>query len=332
MRLRLLIVLSLGLFISCSNDFDLTEEKKDIPVVYGLLNPQDTAHYIRIERAFIDESISALEISQRPDSLYYADINASIVDLETSERYTLTKVDGNLEGYIRNEGVFAQAPNYLYKLHSTDFLPIDNRNYRLEIDRGDNKTLVTAETVIVDNPTIISPPPGPETTLSFNYNLDNPAFVEPYHFEWKLTEGVIFDLTLRLKYQEQINQGEFVSKELDWKIARGIQDFSYDLNNVSFYTFLAGNIEEDATAIRLFQNIDLVLESGGQTILDYVNIGQANLGITSSQDVPTFTNLSEGVGIFSSRNSITRENVSISGLTRDSLINGSITKHLNFIQ
>ena len=328
MRWSLIIFLSVGLFSSCSNDFDLTEEKKDIPVVYGLINPQDTAHYIRIERAFIDESVSALEIAQRPDSLYYDDITASIVDLETSERYVLTRVDGNAEGYIRNEGVFAQAPNYLYKLHSNEFLPVDNRSYRFELDRGDNKTIVSAETVIIDNPTLVAP--STDASLSFNYNLSNPASVEPYEFSWKLTEGVIFDLTLRLKYIESVNGGAFENKVIEWKIARSIEDLFFELDKLGFYTTLAANIEEDASAQRLFQNIDLVLDSGGQAILDYINIGSANLGITSSQDVPTFTNLSEGVGIFSSRNRLIKADIPITPLTQDSLKNGSITRHLNF--
>jgi len=327
MRWSLIIFLSLGLFSSCSNDFDLTEDKKDIPVVYGLINPQDTAHYIRIERAFIDESVSALEIAQRPDSLYYEDITASIVDLETSDRYTLTRVDGNAEGYIRDQGVFAQAPNYLYKLHSNEFLPVNNRSYRFELDRGDNKALVTAETVIVDNPTLVAPPPT-DASFNFNYNLDNP--IEPYMFSWKLTDGVIFDLTLRLKYIESINGGPFENKVIEWKIAKSIEDLFYELDKVSFYTTLAANIEEDASAQRLFQNIDVVLESGGQAILDYINIGSANLGITSSQEIPTFTNLSEGVGIFSSRNRLINTDVPITPLTQDSLKNGSITRQLNF--
>lgn len=31
----------------------------------------------------------------------------------------LTKVDGNLEGYVKDTGIFAQAPNILYKTKET---------------------------------------------------------------------------------------------------------------------------------------------------------------------------------------------------------------------
>ena len=58
-----------GIFYSfCSNDIDLTSEWKDIPVVYGLLSKSDTANYIRVEKAFIDNEKSALDLAQIPDS------------------------------------------------------------------------------------------------------------------------------------------------------------------------------------------------------------------------------------------------------------------------
>lgn len=328
MRILSLCVLLIALLSACSNDFDLTEDKKDIPVVYGLINPQDTAHYFRIERAFIDESTSALEIAQRPDSLYYKDAVARLVDTETDQEYTFEMVDGNLEGYLRNQGVFATAPNYLYKIPSSDLIPVDNRLYRFELDRGDGTSLVTSETRIVDNPTIVAP--GATQSLQFFYNTLDPSLQADTHFEWKLTEGVVFDLTLSMSYLESTNGGPFNPIVLNWTFAKNITELEYDINGTSFYTFIASRLEEDPSAVRVFQNIDFILQSGGQEILDYVSVVQANLGITSSQDVPTFTNLSEGVGLVSSRNSIIREDIPITPGTLDSLVNGIYTKHLNF--
>ena len=61
-------------FFACSNEFTLTEKWKDIPVVYGFLDQKDTAHYVRVEKAFLDPLTSALTIAKNfPDSLYYKD-------------------------------------------------------------------------------------------------------------------------------------------------------------------------------------------------------------------------------------------------------------------
>jgi hypothetical protein len=35
------------------------------------------------------------------------------------KRLNLVKVDGNLEGYVKDTGIFANAPNYLYKTKET---------------------------------------------------------------------------------------------------------------------------------------------------------------------------------------------------------------------
>ena len=89
----------LGIFFSaCSNDLDLFEEKKDIPIVYGLLSSTDTAHYIRVEKAFADPNGSALDVAQIPDSLYYMDAVVSLRNVQAGEEYILTMVDGNVEG------------------------------------------------------------------------------------------------------------------------------------------------------------------------------------------------------------------------------------------
>lgn len=62
---KLLLLLPFGLFLSaCANDFDVTAPWKEIPVVYGILSPQDSAHYIRVEKAFVDPEKSALEIAR----------------------------------------------------------------------------------------------------------------------------------------------------------------------------------------------------------------------------------------------------------------------------
>jgi len=61
-------------FSNCANDFELTTGATNKPVVYGFLSPTDTATYIRVEKAFVDENTSALELAQRPEELYYDDI------------------------------------------------------------------------------------------------------------------------------------------------------------------------------------------------------------------------------------------------------------------
>ena len=68
----------------------------------------------------------------------------------------------------------------------------------------------------------------------------------------------------------------------------------------------------------------------GQELGEFIKIAQANSGITATQDIPTYTNLSEGIGVFTSRNVANYTGFGLTDATLDSLKNGSITGHLNF--
>ena len=71
--------------------------------------------------------------------------------------------------------------------------------------------------------------------------------------------------------------------------------------------------------------------SGANNILEeFLRVGQANLGITSTQDIPFFDNLSEGRGIFASRNTTSLFEIRLSSISEDELINGPITSQLGF--
>lgn len=320
---------------SCSNEFELIEEWTDIPVAFGLLSRADTAHYIRVEKAFVDPNTSALEIAQIPDSLYYESIGVSVEEISTGTVYQLERVDGNLEGYPREEGIFATAPNYLYKFK----LPLNEeltpgRTYELKLTRGDNLPEVTAQTTVVSDMTVAAP----STTLRFEAGRST-------SFRWNAPGGnaIFFDLSLRLNYLENSvdEPSVFTDKSMFWPLAKNIDrddnnetlgEFSLADGN-DFFRFIALTLSQQPGSqglLRDFKNVDIVVTGGDQNLFDYINIGQANTGITSSQVIPNFTNLSEGFGIFGSTNRSIKEAVTLTSATEDSLRNGQFTSIYNF--
>src|ERR1700722_992454 len=58
------------LFIACNNKLNIDAPYKDITVVYGLLDQNDSAHYIRINKAFLGIG-NALTMAQQYDSINY---------------------------------------------------------------------------------------------------------------------------------------------------------------------------------------------------------------------------------------------------------------------
>src|ERR1700733_715755 len=104
----------------CTTKFKIAAPYENITVIYGFLDMNDTAHYIRVQKAFLDNSKSALTMSQSPDSSFYANINVRINRIDVTDSLLhdtihLNRVDLNLEGYPKQPGVFFTAPNYAYK-------------------------------------------------------------------------------------------------------------------------------------------------------------------------------------------------------------------------
>ena len=325
------ILMLAGIIISsnsCDNEVVLSAEFKDIPVAYGLLSRQDSVHYIRIEKAFLDENNgNALEIAQIGDSLYYENLDVSVERFSTGDSYSLTRINGNDEGLVKEDGIFANDPNYLYKF----ILPngeelVGGEDYELQFNRGDNKPLVTASTTIVDDFNFIIP--ATATELNIRYR--------PFPISWRREAGAVFyDMKMLIYILEEQEDGTFDEISLQWDIEEGIiaegsNTVSYDFDGEGFYIFLGAELDEIDGRQRIFSSIDLIIDAGSQEIFDYINIGQANTGITSSQIIPTYSNLSEGFGIFGSRNRTVLEGFSLKSEARDSLANGIYTSGLGF--
>ena len=58
-------------FVSCDKDLQINDDYKDITIVYGLLNPNDSLSYIRIEKAFLSDG-DIFQAAQIPDSNLYS--------------------------------------------------------------------------------------------------------------------------------------------------------------------------------------------------------------------------------------------------------------------
>ncbi|MDV7395474.1 hypothetical protein RZS08_29070, partial [Arthrospira platensis SPKY1] len=120
------------------------------------------------------------------------------------------RVDGTAEGYPREEGEFAQTPNYLYKVRSSDFPLEGGHEVRFTLDRGEGKDLVTAECLMLGN--II-----PQGGLAIGGKLDFPTNRD-VSFRWRAGEEArIFDLTLFINYQEKFAGDPTVyERTLEW--------------------------------------------------------------------------------------------------------------------
>lgn len=323
---------------ACSNDFDVAAPWKEIPVAYAILSPRDTAYYVRIEKAFLDPEKSALEVAQIADSLYYPE-NAITVYLQrvsTGDRFQMHRVDGALEGYPRKGGIFASQPNWLYKIKPEEMDSLNREEtYRLIIERTDGRPPVTAQTTIPRDFTFFKPNPT-LTPPRINFFPSSTADVE-----WRSDSNAVkFNVFFTIRYREEASDGSVQHKQLVWKAAEDAELTQLGGGNlyrgqtkipaINFYRFLNENIAPTNTVFRYFERLDIQVIGGGKEIQEFLVSSSANSGLTGAEVLPTYTNLSEGYGVFTAKNSVTLAQILIETKTVDSMNLHPLTTGLNF--
>jgi hypothetical protein len=323
------------IFAGCSNEFDLIDTPKEIPVVYGMLNLGDTATYIRVERGFADAKKSGIELAKDTNAIFYKDIVVKMVKVATGESFTLQKVDGNKEGYPRNDGLFVNAPNYLYKIKHSVLTPQTDMKIRLEVRQGE-KVLTQATTQFI----------GDYEVLDGFPNFDSP-FVPITNLS-TLTIGLrsdetvarFYDIRVHLNYDEIESNGNRVAKTLPWdfktRLERGTNAGRPSIAmyperpGIDMFRYMADALPVISGA-RYFKNFDIEVNAGGAELFNFLNVALANTGITASQEIPTYTNFSNGAyGLLSARNRTIRRGYKLNDAAFTLLKDGDLTRKLNF--
>lgn len=315
---------------SCSNDFDLTTDWKDIPIVYGIISLQDTAHYIRVEKAFLDPETDAVKSAAISDSLYYKDLVVQLIKGNTNEVFELERVDGALEGYPKKSGVFADSPNYLYKIKADVINFSGGERATLKLIRGNGKDDIVTSCTVVDEVTEQSGKPG--NHLAFSFKTKTPLGFRPQR------SGRIFDLSVLMRYREyNVNDpSNVVNKQIIIPIKKGILNESnepqinYLYDGTNFFYYLRDHLETSEDIHRILRKFDYIVVGGGVEFADLAVLGEANYGATGSQELPVYTNIPGGLGIFSSIYTMRKQNLDLAIPTLQELRENDITKQLNF--
>lgn len=328
------ISLSILLF-SCSTDFDITADWQETAIVYGLLNPDDSLQYIRVEKVFLDENTSALQLAQISDSLYFQDsIKVTLRRANNGQVTELNLVNGNNIGSPKDSGDFAFDVNYLYQYGQ----PIDiNDTYELKVENLNTGNIYTSSAPIVNDLKINFPPEG----VGFLLNLGAES---PTNIQWRSAKnGKIYEMKARFYYSEweATTPADRDTFFIDWPIflsevsstTNGNENMNYQLRGSEFYSLLSLRLSDDPSLRRaaLSQTIKFIFTVGGEDLYNFINVNQAQTGITSLQSKPEFSNINGGLGIYSSRNSTETELYGLSQQALDSLSCGSKTTDLNFV-
>jgi hypothetical protein len=325
----------------CSTDFDVIDNWRETTVVYGLLDQSQSVQYVKVTKAFLGEG-DALMMAQNFDSLYYDtnDIVVTLTEVETGVTWTL---DPDMSIPLE-PGTFA-TQQVIYKVAMT---PDEDYRYQLKVKNVRSGTETVATTRIVKRFSVTNPG-------SNSYQVDfHPTLVNPtYKVKWNAAvNGKRFNLILRTHFHRKneltqvidtfhvdYNFGEFKTTKLD-----GTELMEASMQKNDYYSFLANNIDADLTYEYHPKYVEFLFAVAGDELNTYMEVSAPSTGIV--QEKPSYTNLANGIGIFSSRlnqnatssagfgnpplNPYAPYGFLMSKATLDSLCAGQFTKNHNF--
>ena len=308
------------IFQSCSTDLNLNADWKEIPVVYGILNQNDSIHYVRVQKAYLGEG-SVLTMATETDSIYYSD--SLDVTLQAYEFGQKKGEEVSLEPtfVLKEDGDFATDGHYVYRTPDsfTEELNIDY-DYKVTVTNTNTGNVATGETPIIEPPIFNAP-----NALNINFNA-----TAPLQIRWTTKpNGKLYQPSIRFHYNED-GVDKYVDMVLNSYTSSGVlggQSLSAEIERVSFYKFLEGTLEPSATAKRIPINLEFIVTVAAEDFNTFMEVQAPSSGVV--QHKPEFTNIENGTGLFSSRTevSIIRD---FHESTIDSIVCGQYTKDLHF--
>ncbi len=300
----------LGVFglSSCETEIKTNAEYKDVTVVYGLLNPNDTNHYIKITKAFSGEG-DANDLAGNAANFNYADgeLEVKVDEYNASDVFVKSFVLARTVNEIpKDGGIFSNTDNVLYKFIEPNLKK--DFNYKLSIR---NKVLdkdITAETKLVNDPVMPSVQEINTGRIKLA-NTNGTSLTHIFSIRPTLNSGRV-KVNFVFNYTEHYTDTNITPVNKQIKISLGEQKTTsneggdvlfFTLEGSSFFSALSNNISNVANLkSRRINNATLEVIVAGTDLSTYIAVNEPSSSI--NQNKPEFTNLTNALGVFSSRN------------------------------
>ena len=313
------IYLILGVFAviltSCETDFDVNGEWEEVTVVYGLLDAGDEikTQQIKISKAFLGK-MDALQMAQHADSINFEKGELDVKVIRVKNNGITDTIALDEVPTLRNDGVFNDSI-IVYTFENNNFLN-SNSIYELLIKNNITGNEVSSTTNIISG-------------FNFDMGAGFPfGFIEtwipgnPSATKFSSTvvtwgnstdNGVQYQIELIFNYNEND-----IAKNLIYTSSVLEETNIFEFEGEKFFNFLKNELVKDPLIERKFLSIDLIMTVGSEDLKTYRIINEEITGIV--QERPQFTNIDNGIGLFSSRFTKTREGFDIADRTIDYLV------------
>ncbi|MFN5183478.1 MAG: hypothetical protein ACK5D5_10715 [Bacteroidota bacterium] len=302
------------IFNSCKTEFPTIAPYKEMVCVYGLIEQQQNINYIRINRVFQTEG-NAYDAAQINDSVNFKQGELTV----TLEKYR----DGVFKAsFPLSDTVLTTLPAGDFNTNQRLWVCYNQLasfgpggtdegatiSYKLKIHNNITGKDFFGETKMVQDALVDVSAGGPLSGVSIG--LTNPNFpVKLAMFNPQY--GKLDNMILRFFYQEFPNVNDttvYSDKFVDWNLGNQVVE-NINLTNTSvkyqfmgddFYRFLTTVIQPDANVwARRARYIQVIFTSCGEEFQLFTEVNTPSNTIV--QEKPVYSNITDGVGVFSSR-------------------------------
>ena len=299
---NLLILFSLIVLTACSK-FETAEFGPGIPIVYAILDHNDTVHYVRINKTF-NGNVPTHEMASNPDSLLFTfPLKVSVFVLDKDDKTVTTlsfAKEKMLKDSVNEDGnvVFAVNEHFVYVFRGE--LPMGkDYSYYLEIKGTDDKLIASSYTNSMWNFIFAVPKVNSMIHLQKGYHISTAWNTGNY-------AGLVkSDLTVYY-YEHNSKEKKYYIREISFtspmmKAKAG--GFGYDCNYI--IEKIVNQIEKnDSPDIdrRYIGRMSIKYYAANNDLAEYIlfkeGTGTINSGMST---VSPITNISGGFGIFGAR-------------------------------
>jgi hypothetical protein len=330
---------ALILMLSCQDDMNINADWESIPVIYCLLNQNETIHYVKVNKAFLGEA-SAAEMAQVSDSLFYDYVEVWIDEV--------TRTNGNdvinrklefvaVDNIDKPEGYFANDRNTLYAYEgelSTEYvyllnvnIPSANITCKSEVELVDGATITKP---VLNHPIILTNWSNGSVEMKYRTGNNGSIYQMVFDFYYIEVDESTGDTTrnidpIRIEMSKDDNDSEGVEVKKEFTVEQ-------------FYQLIKDNIpvkEGVKRLVRYPESVKFTLYVADENFKIYSEVSEPSSSIV--QEKPFFTNIDVvnnddglAVGLFAARFNYTVIN-KMTAPSLDSLSRGVFTKDLNFV-
>lgn len=324
-------------FLSCSTELDINGNKKEVMIVYGILDASTSTQYIKINRAFLGEG-NALEYAQIPDSTVYPYLLDVTLDVLNNSGQQIRHYVADTVHIWKDGNVFftGYQPYYRFKLDmfTTTYVGDTvwlNSSYTYKLTITDPVTGNIYESEAPGISSFVLEKPSPSVSV-ISFSTDGTRNVE---FN-SVANGKLYEVKFLFHYYEvyDSNPGDTIEKINDWTLGfttsvatDGGENLNVAYSNWDFYYLLGQRLEARDDVTRFPGYVYVSCSVGAEDLNTYIDVNQPSNSII--QERPSFSNIANGIGLFSSKFLYTKSFI-LNDNSVELLKTGSYTSDLNF--